>query len=701
MTTLRVGCDIGGTFTDFLLFDPDDGSLRTLKIPTTPDDPSRAVLDGLAALAKDDPSLIARLGSVIHGTTLVINAVIERKGAPTALLATAGFPDILQMRREIRYDIYDLHQRFPTPLVPRRWRKEVPERILSGGAVETSLDTGAVAKVAAELAADGVTSLAIVFLHAYANDTHELEAAAAVRAAAPGLDVSLSSQVLPEIGEFERTATTVVNAYVRPLVERYLAELDTKLSAMGVQGKLTLMLSGGGTCGAEAARRAPVRLAESGPVGGAIAAAALGEAAGAGSVLAFDMGGTTAKLCLMDGGQMPVTRTYEVDRVHRFKRGSGTPIAVPTVDLVEIGAGGGSIARLDPMGQLLVGPESAGAVPGPIAYGGGGTEPTVTDANLVLGYLDPDAFRPRGVPLDRDGAEQGLMRVGEPLGLGVVETAAAVVAVVEEAMAGAARMHAVERGSDAAAATLVAYGGAGPLHADGIARRLGIRRVLVPPAAGVFSALGFLVSPVRFEAARSRLARLGSDEAASVLDPVLAALAAEARAAVESATGETAVTFERFADMAYHGQGHTLRVPLADGSFDDRDAAARFGSAYRSAYGYAYDDMAIQVVTVRVVATVDTPPAPIAAPPIARSPAPRAARPAYDPAVQGMADHTLVRFSALCPGEAVEGPALIEADGTTIRVGRGATATMAAGGWIEMILNLPASDAPAGTTETP
>ncbi len=685
---LRIGCDIGGTFTDFLLYDAATGAFETLKVPTTPDDPSRAVAEGLARLGAGDPTLVGRIDTLIHGTTLVINAVIERKGAPTALLATAGFPDILQMRREIRYDIYDIRQTFPEPLVPRRWRREAPERVLADGTAETPLDEAAVAATVRALADEGVTSLGVCFLHSYANPAHEARAREVIRAAVPEMDVTISSEVLPEIREFERTATTAVNAYVRPVVKAYLAELEDRLAAMGVKAAITLMLSGGGICGLAAGRQAPVRLVESGPVGGVIAAAELGAQAGAGEVLGFDMGGTTAKLCLIAGGRLPMTREYEVDRVHRFKRGSGTPVAVPTVDLVEIGAGGGSIASVGAMGLISVGPHSAGAVPGPICYGGGGTEPTVTDADLVLGWLDPEAMKPNGVPLDREGAAAGLVReIGAPLGLDAVEAAAAVVAVVEEAMAGAARMHGVERGSDAGAATMVAYGGAGPLHADGVARRIGARHILVPLAAGVFSALGFLVSPVRYEAAKSRLTRLdradGPESAA--VDAVFAELTAEAEAAVKSAAGDTPITVELLADMAYHGQGHTLRVPLREGPFDPADAARRFAKGYADAYGYAYDDMVAQIVTLRVVATAETPAAPVAEPPAPDGGA-RRERMAYDPADKAFVPHSVVSIPSLAAGERVDGPALIEADGTTIRIGRGAFATMSDAGYVRITI---------------
>ena len=679
----RLGCDIGGTFTDFLLYDTRDRRLAELKLLTTPDDPSRAVEEGLRTLAAQHPRLIEGLEVLIHGTTLMINAVIERKGARTALVTTDGFRDILEMRREIRYDIYDLRQRFPVPLVPRSLRFEVPERILADGTIDQPLDEATCRSLLEDINTRGIEALAVVFLHAYANPSHERRFAELVREVAPGLDVSISSDVLPEIREFERTAATAVNAYVRPLVERYIRRLEDRLESTGYRRPLYVMLSGGGIVGADTARAAPVRLAESGPVGGATAALQLGRLAERQEILAFDMGGTTAKACMADGGRLPVTRSYEVDRVHRFKSGSGTPLPVPTVDLIEIGAGGGSIASIDGLGMIKVGPQSAGADPGPICYGRGGTQPTITDCNLVLGYLDPDGFLDGRMQLEREGAAAGIEALGRPLGLDVVQAAHGVIEVVNENMAAAIRMYAAERGGNLGATTMVAFGGAGPLHADGVARKLGIKEILVPRAAGVFSALGFLASPVSYEVARSALTRL--DQAnPSTIETLFTDLEVTAAAVVREAAPEGVIAFERIADMSYQGQGHQLRVVLDNETFAIGDATRRFKDAYRAAYGYAYDDMEAQIVTVRVVASVSGDLAPVAAPVAAGVAGRGRTRSAYDPITRAFADHDVFTLLDLVPEQRILGPAIIGDRGSTVRIGRGASASFRPEGWLRI-----------------
>ncbi len=676
--SLRLGCDVGGTFTDFVLHDAATGAIETLKLPTDPAAPDRAVLEGLRRLAADRPGLIAGLEALIHGTTLVINAIIERKGADAALMTTEGFRDVLELRREIRYDIYDVRQRFPAPLIPRPRRAEARERVLADGTVRTPLDEDHARAVLAELKAAGAVSVAVCLLHSYANPDHERRLGAIAEDV--GLDVSLSVDVLPEIGEFERTATTAINAYVRPMVAAYLAALERGLAATGYARPLFLMLSGGGVVGVRAARAAPVRLAESGPVGGALAARALGAAAGVRDVLAFDMGGTTAKACLIEGGRLPVTRAYEVDRVHRFKRGSGTPLAAPTVDLIEIGAGGGSLCAVDDLGALRVGPESAGADPGPACYGRGGTRATVTDANLVLGYLDPAAFLNGALPLDRAAAEVALLRdVGEPLGLDALGAAAAVVEIVNENMAQAARMHAAERGGDVATAAMVAFGGGGPLHGVDVARRLGVAEALVPEAAGVFSALGFLTAPPAYEVARSRPVRLAEADPAA-LAAAFAELAAEARAVLAEAAPDAALVERRVLEMRYVGQGHQLRV---EAGALDRDALAEaFAVAYRAAYGYAYDDLEPEIVTLRLLAEAALPPAPIAQGGVAAAAA-QAQRPAWCARARAMVVHAVTPFSALTGR--VAGPALLEQPGATVLIPAGAVAEREAGGWLRIV----------------
>lgn len=679
--SLRLGCDVGGTFTDFLLHDSVSGEITTLKVATTPDAPEDGVMQGIATLIGQKPELMTDLTALIHGTTLVINAILERKGAETGLIATLGFPDILETRREIRYDIYDIRQRFPAPLVPRRRRLEVIERMLADGSVDTHLDEDQALATLRELVADGVTSVAVCLIHSYANPAHEQAIARLVRAHDLPLDVSLSSDVLPEIQEFERTATTAINAYVRPKMNSYLGRMEEGLAKGGYARPLFLMQSGGGIIAAPAARAAPVRLAESGPVGGALAARALAEAAGYTDAVAFDMGGTTAKTCFIAGGEMPVTRAYEVDRVHRFKRGSGTPIAVPTVDLIEIGAGGGSFSRVDALGLIQIGPESAAADPGPACYGRGGVRATVTDANVLLGYLDPADFLAGAMQLDIKAAEEAIARdVGTPLNLTPLEAAAAIIEVVNENMAQAARMYVAERGGDLERAVMVAFGGGGPLHAHQIARKLGVREILIPEAAGVFSALGFLSAAPAYEVARSRPMRL-ADVTPEILTETFAPLAAEADAVVAQAAPGVAITHKRIVEMRYVGQGHQLRVPLD--ALDRDSIAAAFAATYAAAYGYAYDDLEPEIVTLRLLAVADQPTAPVTG---GTSTAEVAAktRDAWDPVAETMAAHKVLPFSAI--SGVVEGPALLSQPGATVLIGNGARAERKPGGWLAITL---------------
>ena len=685
----RLGCDIGGTFTDFVLLDEASGAFTVEKVLTTPADPSEAVDDGVGRLLARHPGFVAATEHVIHGTTLVSNAVIERKGARTAVIATRGFADILEMRREIRYDIYDIGAVYPTPLVERNARREVTERVGSDGGVLTPLDEADAARVLVALAAEGVESVAVCLLHAYANPAHE-RAIERLAAAHPALAVSLSSEVLPEIKEFERTATTVVNAYVKPLVARYLERLEERLAARGLHRRLFMMLSGGGITATATARKFPVRLIESGPVGGALAAVHLGRRAGLGDLLSFDMGGTTAKACLIRGGEMPIATELEVDRVHRFKRGSGTPLGVPAVDLIEIGAGGGSIAGMNSVGLLQVGPQSSGADPGPICYGRGGTAPTVTDADLVLGYLDATYFLGGAMPLDRAGARHGIESgVGRRLSLPVEEAAWGIHEVVNENMASAIRMYVAEKGGDLAHTTLIAFGGAGPVHADGVARKLGVPCLLVPRGAGVFSALGFLVAPVSFEVSRTRPVRLAHADPAR-LAALFAELEAEAAAVVRHAAPAAGVRFARAADVCYHGQGHQIRVTLAAGDAGLALAAiaGRFLAEYKTRYGYTYEDLEIELVTLRVTAAAErTAPEPSApAPEGAAREALKGERPAWSPRGRRFVPHRVYAMGRLGPDISLTGPAILEEDASTLIVGEGATAVVDGRGWVAVTL---------------
>lgn len=602
---LRVGVDIGGTFTDLIAFDVRTGRLSLGKTLTTPTEPARGVIIGMMETlhtAGEEPSAVS---GIVHGTTLVTNALIERKGAVTALLATDGFRDAVEIRREGRYDLYDLFIEMPTPLAPRRRRLGIRERVLADGSVYLPLDTAQLPEIVAQLRALGTEAVAVSLMHSYQNPDHERQIGEALATLAPEMIVSLSSEVVPEIREYERTSTTLANVYVRPLVERYLADLVTRLDDLGItDAPLFIMLSSGGTATVETARRFPIRLIESGPAAGALAAAYYGTLTGRADLLSFDMGGTTAKACLIENGEPLIASDFEVARVYRFKKGSGLPVRVPVIEMIEIGAGGGSVARVDTLGLLKVGPDSAGADPGPACYGRGGMEPTVTDADLLLGYLDPDFFLGGKMQLDRDAAARAVARIAEPLGLGITEAAWGIHQVVNENMAGAARIHAVERGKDPRRYPVFAFGGAGPVHAYRVARILGAPELIVPLGAGVTSALGFLVAPLAFDYVRSYYARLDNLDWAKA-DALLTEMESEGAATLaEAGVTRTGLTFRRSAEMRYIGQGFEVSVPLPDGPLTPErlpEVQEAFAVAYRALYGRTAEGVPLEVLTWRVV----------------------------------------------------------------------------------------------------
>ncbi|MBR0642991.1 methylhydantoinase [Roseomonas hellenica] len=669
----RLGFDIGGTFTDFVLLDAATGAIRLHKCLTTPQDPADGALEGIRAICADAGIAIADVGALLHGTTLVTNALIERRGAQLGLLTTKGFRDTLEFGIEQRYDIYDLFLRFPDPLVPRRRRIEIAERLAYDGRVLTPLDAAAVHAEGARLVAEGCTAIAVCFLHSYANPVHEQEAGRILREAFPGLSVSLSSEVAPEIREYERCTTTCANAFVQPLMDRYIGRLLRELAALGFTGSLRLMQSDGGLCAPEVARAFPIRLLESGPAGGALATVLFAREAGLPEALAFDMGGTTAKSCLIERGRAAVAPMMEAARVHRFKRGSGLPIKAPVVDMIEIGAGGGSIAGIDETGLLKVGPHSAGADPGPACYGRGGTDVTVTDANLLLGYYDPGFFLGGTMALDRDAAEAALGKLGAKLGLPAMETAAGIHAVVCEAMASAARVHLVEKGRDPRGYAMVAFGGAGPAHAADVARVLGIRDVLIPPASGAASALGFLAAPLAFEQSRSALMPLGSATDWAAANATLAGLEAEARGRLEAAgVPESAMRVERSAEMRLIGQLHQIPVPLPEGALDPAGLPAlidAFAETYRTLYTRVVDSAEIELLALRVRVIGPEPEIAIsgAVAGDASGPARKGSRPAW---FEGRFHDTPVydRY-ALAPGAEVAGPAIVEEREATTIIG--------------------------------
>jgi N-methylhydantoinase A len=653
----RVGVDIGGTFTDLVLL-AGGRVVAVGKALTTPADPSLAVVDGVARLlAELDPH---QVDEVVHGTTLVANALIERRGAVTGLVTTRGVRDALAIRREHRYDLYDLFLELPEPLVPRRRRWEVDERVLADGTVDRRLDEAEVRRLAGRARREGVEALAVCFLHSYRHPDHERRAAEILAEELPGVPVSASCDVVPELGEYVRASTTVANAYVRPLMDRYLATLADRLGEVGLRCPLHLMLSTGGLATVETGRRFPVRLAESGPAAGALSAAFTGAAAGEPDVLGFDMGGTTAKACLVESGQPVLAREHEVARVYRFAPESGLPLRVPVIDLIEIGAGGGSIARVDRFGLPKVGPESAGAEPGPACYGRGGQRPTVTDADLLLGYLDPRFFLGGEMALDVEAARRAMGALSSRLRLDLAETAAGVHQVVNENMAGAARMHAIERGRDIRRFALVATGGAGPVHAWGVARRLGIRRLVLPPSAGVASAFGMLTAPPAFDFARSLPAALDDVDWRGVRRAVRE-MGEQGLVQVVGAGVEAGISMTLAADVRYRGQGEGVTVPL-DGALGERPAEQvreAFETAYAALYGRQPPGVEPEVLTWRVRIAGPRPELSTrldAAP----GPAARGRRPIWSEERRGFVSADVWDRYRLPPGTVVTGPAVVE-----------------------------------------
>lgn len=668
----RLAVDIGGTFTDVVL--EFGAKSHATKVLTTPDAPERAVLEGVRAILAEAKCRPQDVTLVVHGTTLATNALIERKGARTALITTEGFRDSVEMAWEHRFEQYDIHMERPQPLVPRDLRFGVPERVASDGAVLLALDETAVRRVAAQLRAEKIEGVAVCFLHSFTYEAHERRAGAILAEELPGVAISLSCEVCPEIREYERTSTTIANAYVLPRMAGYLGQLEADLKKDGIAAPLLLMMSSGGITTVETARRYPVRLVESGPAGGAILARTVAAENDACRAVAFDMGGTTAKLTLLDDLELQRSRQFEVARAYRFVQGSGLPVRIPVIELVEIGAGGGSIARLDALGRIQVGPDSAGSVPGPACYGRGGTEPTVTDADTALGRLDPTRFAGGAIPLHRDKAEAALQALALPLGTNVQGAAAGVAEIVDETMASAARVHAVENGKDTADRALIAFGGAAPLHAARLARKLGMKRVIVPVGAGVGSAFGFLRASIAYEVVRTRHVRLDLFDA-KMLNELFAAMRAEAEAVVRpAAPGETLVE-SRQAFMRYRGQGHEIAVPLPNEPFG-ADAAAdlrrRFEATYEQVFGRAIPKLEVEALTWTLSIGTDRP-LPSPARPVAKvaPPAPSGHHEVFDPASGFLERAALHERRTLTPGMSFDGPALIVEDGTTTVVPTG------------------------------
>lgn len=669
----RVGIDIGGTFTDMLLVGA-DGAAVIGKTLTTPGDPSLAVENALAPALENGAVKRGERGTLIHGTTLVTNALIERKGAPTALLTTAGFRDAVEIGREHRYELYDLNLVLPKPLVPRHLRFDVPERMAADGSVLQALDEAFVRRLVAELRDKGIQAIGVCYLNSFRNPAHEKRTAEIISEIAPRIRVSLSSEVVAEIREFQRTSTTLANVYVQERVANYLEQLQARLDKIGFAGSFFVMLSSGGIATRETAARFPVRLLESGPAAGALAAAQAGIVSGHRDLLSFDMGGTTAKLCVIEDGQPLKTHEFEVDRVYRFRKGSGLPVRIPVIDMIEIGAGGGSIARVDSLGLLKVGPESAGADPGPVCYGQGGTEPTVTDADLVLGYLDPRYFLGGRMDLDLDGARKALARLGEKLKMDAEQVAWGIHQIVSENMANAARAHLGERGKDPRRLPMYAFGGAGPVHGYRVAEILRLPAIISPFGAGVGSTFGLLSAPLAFDFVRSAYSLLDELDwrfANSLLDE----MADEGRKVLEdSGLSANEITYTRTADMRYVGQGHEVSVALPGGALSTAHLPRiqqAFEDTYRALYGRQGPDVPLEVINWRVVASGPRPEWSMKPNCADDTPgdARKGARPAYFPETGGYVDTAIYDRYALAPGLEFSGPAIVEERESTLIIG--------------------------------
>ena len=668
----KLAADIGGTFTDIVL--EAGGQRWSGKVLTTTQAPELGVIEGIRLVLQQSGVEPTEIGVFIHGTTLATNALIERKGAKTAFITTKGFRDILEQGYEKRFDHYDLMIDRSVPLVPRTLRFIVEERLSADGDVLVPLDETSLGELAQTLRQENVKAVSIGFLHAYAHDAHERRVRDVLAAALPrDVTICISSEVAPEIREFERFSTVVANAYVRPLMAGYLHRLRDQLKEMQLQCPLFLMMSGGGLTTLETAARFPIRLVESGPAGGAILASEIAAECTLPEVVSFDMGGTTAKICLLTNGEPERARKFEIARAYRDMKGSGIPVRIPVIEMVEIGAGGGSIARVDKLNRITVGPDSAGSTPGPVCYGRGGTEPAVTDANLALGKIDPAYFAGGKIKLDEAGAKTSLQKaIGNPLGLKDFWPAAGVTEIVEENMANAARVHAIERGRDIAACTMIAFGGGAPLHACRLAEKVGVKTIIIPKGAGVGSAIGFLRAPIAYEVTRSAAVSLDSFNAKTV-NKLLQHMTADARAVVEPALGGAKATVQIIADCRYVGQGHEIRISVPLKTLNDADGAklkAAFEAQYEQVYGLRIPNQEAEAITWSVtVSSVAKKPKRAKNTASKSTPKPRSKRLIYDPALgkQVMAP-VYWRFD-MKPGAAFKGPAIIAEDETSTIVG--------------------------------
>ena len=684
--SVRLGVDIGGTFTDVVL-EVGTASFST-KVLTTYIAPENAIIDGMHQVCAKAGIAPSAIGQIIHGTTLATNALIERRGAKTALITTQGFRDVIEMRTESRFEQYDLNLTLPEPLLPRQMRYTVPGRMDASGNELLPLTRADIEPVVAQIKAAGYESIAVGLIHSYLNDAHERLVVEVLAEMLPDAMVSLSCEVSPQMREYERFNTVVANAYIKPLMKSYLGRLEGRLRDEGVDCNIFLMHSGGGIISIENAAEFPVRLVESGPAGGAVFAANIAARYGLDKVLSFDMGGTTAKICLIKNQTPKTSRVFEVARTYRFKKGSGMPISIPVIDMVEIGAGGGSLAHVDAMRQIRVGPESAGSEPGPACYGRGGAKPAVTDADLVLGKLDPDNFAGGTMKLDAASSAKALTDVlGDVLEMDAATSAFGLAEVVDENMANAARVHAVENGEDLSEYTMIAFGGAAPLHAGRLCEKLGVDRLLVPQGAGVGSAIGFLRAPFSFEANRSVYMTLAGFDADKI-KALLADLQAEATGFVRNCDATAPILSEFKVYMRYSGQGWEIPITLTQEQAMNPDAAtyqSRFIEDYVKLFGRAVEGMDIEITVWSVNAT--TPPEDVARVQEGASGAaatPHGARQLFDPALAEFVEASVVLRDDMAVGATVDGPAIITEDETTIIIPTSRTAIRQPDGCIDM-----------------
>lgn len=683
----RLGVDIGGTFTDVVL-ESSEGAQASAKVLTTHHAPEEAIITGLQFVCRQASVQPGLISQIIHGTTLATNALIERRGAKTALITTSGFRDVIEMRTESRFEQYDLNLTLPAPLLARNHRYVVNERTDAKGNILIPLQQTDIDALACKLARADYDSIAVGLLHSYANDSHEKMIGKALAARLPDVMISLSSEVSPQMREYERFNTTIANAYIKPLMKSYLGRLKGRLVVEGADCPVFLMHSGGGIISLENAAEFPVRLVESGPAGGAVFAAHIAASHGLKKVLSFDMGGTTAKICLVKEQTPKTARSFEVARTYRFKKGSGMPISIPVIDMVEIGAGGGSLAHVDVLGQIKIGPESAGSEPGPACYGRGGKSPAVTDADLLLGKLDPDEFAGGSIPLYPQRATQALIgHIGSLLDMEAVEAAWGVAEMVDENMANAARVHAVENGEDLSEYTMIAFGGAAPLHAARLCEKLGIGRCLIPQGAGVGSAIGFLRAPFSFEANNSVFMPLSVFDPAKVKQ-LFADMEQEASALVRSCDQDAEIKTEHKIYMRYAGQGWEIPVPLAYQHIKQPDAAeykACFDRAYEQLFARTVDGMEIEITVWSVNAYTEPPQAqPVKLPVLQTSMATTDARSLFDPAQSTFVTAAVIPRNAMKDGTHVKGPALLTEDETTIIIPSSRDAVVCGDGTIIM-----------------